>query len=137
MITVNATLNAPIQKVWAYWTMPQHITQWNNAAADWHCPKAENDLRKGGRFTFTMAAKDGSVSFDFGGIYDDVLEHELIMVTLDDGRKWNTTFASIGEMTEVTENFEPETENPEEMQQAGWQAILNNFKAYAEKRALQ
>ena len=135
-ITVKATIHASIEKVWAYWTQPQHITQWNNASDDWHCPGASNDLRKGGKFIYTMAAKDGSVSFDFWGIYDEVLENELIMVTLGDGRKWNTTFASIGDITEVTENFEPENENTIELQQGGWQAILNNFKTYTEKITL-
>ncbi len=136
-ITVETAVNAPIEKVWAYFTLPQHIMQWNNASADWHCPAAENDFKKGGKFTYTMAAKDGSFSFDFWGIYDDILENELIMVTLGDGRKWNTTFASIGAITEVTEKFEPENENPTELQQSGWQAILNNFKTYAEKVTLQ
>jgi uncharacterized protein YndB with AHSA1/START domain len=137
IITVEAAVNAPIQKVWACWTQAQHITQWNNASDDWYCPSAENDLRKGGKFTYTMSAKDGSFSFDFEGIYDEVLENELIMVTLGDGRKWKVTFASIGDVTEVTESFEPENENPVDLQKTGWQAILDNFKIYAEKTALQ
>ncbi len=132
VIAVEAAVNAPIQKVWQCWTIPLHIMQWNNASADWHCPKAENDLRIGGKFFYTMAAKDGSMSFDFGGIYDDILENELIMVTLGDGRKWKITFASIGDVTEVVENFEAEDANPIELQQAGWQAILNNFKKHTE-----
>ena len=131
-ITVKTSINASIQKVWQCFTAPQHITQWNHASPDWHCPKAENDLRIGGKFSYTMAAKDGSFSFDFWGIYDDVLENELIMSTLGDGRKLKVTFASIGDITEVVEAFEAEMENTIELQQSGWQAILNNFKKHTE-----
>lgn len=131
-ITVQTTVNALIQKVWKYWTAPEHITQWNNASDDWHCPKAENDLRKGGKFSFTMAAKDGSFSFDFWGTYNDILENELIIYTMGDGRKAKITFASIGDVTKVIETFEAEEDNAVELQQGGWQAILNNFKKYTE-----
>jgi uncharacterized protein YndB with AHSA1/START domain len=131
-ITVQTTVNALIQKVWKYWTAPEHITQWNHASEDWHCPKAENDLRKDGKFSFAMAAKDGSFSFDFWGTYNDILENELIIYTMGDGRKAKITFASIGDVTEVIETFEAEDENSIELQQGGWQAILNNFKKYTE-----
>ena len=131
-ITVEATVNAPIEKVWNYWTTPQHITQWNNASDDWHCPKAENHLQKGGKLSAPMEAKDGSFSFDFWGIYDDVIENELIMYTMGDGRKATVTFASIGDITRVTETFEAEDQNSIELQQGGWQAILNNFKKHTE-----
>lgn len=132
VITVSAAINAPIEKVWACWTQPKHIMQWNQAAPDWHCPASAVDLRIGGKFSATMAAKDGSFSFDFWGTYDDILENELIMVTLGDGRKWKTTFASNGEVTEVVEQFEAEDQNPVEMQKGGWQSILNNFKQHSE-----
>lgn len=132
VITVATTVNTSVQKVWAYFTQPQHITQWNQASPDWHCPKAENDLRIAGKFSSTMAAKDGSFSFDFWGIYDDILENELIMYTMGDGRKATITFASNGDVTEVVTNFEPEQENSLELQQGGWQAILNSFKNYTE-----
>ena len=131
-ITVQTTVNAPIEKVWKCWTTPEDIMQWNQASADWHCPSSVNDLRIGGKFSCTMAAKDGSFSFDFWGIYDDILQNELIMVTLGDGRKWKTTFASNGDVTEVMESFEAETENSVELQQGGWQAILNSFKTHTE-----
>jgi uncharacterized protein YndB with AHSA1/START domain len=132
LITVNASINAPLQKVWQYWVTPAHIMQWNQASPDWHCPGSTVDLRIGGKFIATMAAKDGSFSFDFGGTYIDVLENELLIVTMDDGRYWKTTFASNGDVTEVVETFEAENENPAELQQQGWQAILNSFKAYTE-----
>ena len=132
VITVAATVNAPIEKVWDYFTQPQHIIQWNHASDDWHCPKAENDLRIGGKFSSTMAAKDGSFSFDFWGVYDDVLENELIMYTMGDGRTAKITFASNGDITEVVTDFEAEQENSVELQQGGWQMILNNFKKYTE-----
>ena len=131
-ITVQVTVNAPIEKTWYYFTTAAHIEKWNNASDDWHCPKAVNDLRRGGIFSYTMAAKDGIFGFDFVGLYDDVLENELIMYTIADGRKVKISFASNGDVTEVVETFEAETENSIEMQQGGWQAILNNFKKYAE-----
>ncbi len=132
-ITVQASVNAPIEKVWAYWNQPQHIMQWNHASDDWHCPNASNDVRRGGNFSYTMAAKDGSFSFDFAGVYEDVLINELIMYRLADGRAVKISFASNGDITEVVETFEGETQHTPELQQAGWQAILNNFKNYTEK----
>lgn len=133
VITISATINAPIEKVWKCWTTPEDIMQWNQASPDWHCPASAVDLKIGGKFSATMAAKDGSFAFDFWGTYDDIIENELIMVTMGDGRKWKTTFASNGDVTEVVESFEAENQNPIEMQQGGWQAILNSFKAHTEK----
>lgn len=132
VITINATVNVPVEKVWECWTTPEHIMQWNQASPDWHCPASSVDLKVGGKFSSTMAAKDGSFSFDFWGTYNDILENELLMATLGDGRMWKTTFASNGDVTEVVESFEAESQNPAEMQQAGWQAILNSFKQYTE-----
>lgn len=132
MITVSAAINAPVAKVWDAWTKPEHITKWNNASEDWHTPKAENDLRKGGAFSSRMEAKDGSMGFDFGGVYDDVKNHELIAYTMGDGRTVSILFESEGNTTNVTETFEAESSNPIEMQQGGWQSILDNFKQYAE-----
>lgn len=131
-ITVEATVNAPLEKVWKLWTTPEHIMKWNNASEDWHTPKAENDLRVGGKFLSRMEAKDGSFGFDFWGIYDEVKTNELIANTLGDGRKMKVVFTPQGNTTIVTETFEAEGENPVELQQQGWQAILNNFKTYAE-----
>ncbi|MFN0034396.1 MAG: SRPBCC family protein [Saprospiraceae bacterium] len=132
IITVEATVNASVEKVWACWTAPEHIMQWNNASDDWHTPKAENDLRAGGNFVFTMAAKDGSFSFDFGGVYDEVERHQKIAYTISDGRQVTITFSANGNETKVAETFEAETENPLEMQRGGWQAILDNFKKHVE-----
>jgi uncharacterized protein YndB with AHSA1/START domain len=131
-ITVEATINAPVEKVWEYWTKPEHITQWNNASPDWHAPRAENDLRVGGRFTNRMEARDGSFGFDFGGVYDEVKTNELIAYTTDDDRKVSILFNSDGNTTTVTETFEAEEENSVELQKGGWQSILDNFKKYVE-----
>lgn len=131
-ITVEATINASVQKVWECWTEPQHITKWCFASDDWHAPVAENDLRAGGSFMSRMEAKDGSFGFDFGGVYDGVITHEHISYTMEDTRKVKISFAGDNNSTKVVETFEAETENPIEMQQAGWQAILNNFKKYVE-----
>lgn len=131
-ITVETSVKAPIEKVWNVWTTPEHIMQWNNASPDWHTPKAENDLRKGGKFVSRMEAKDGSFGFEFWGIYDEVDHLALISYTMGDGRKAEVSFSAEGNQTKITETFEAESENPIEMQKAGWQAILDNFKKYAE-----
>lgn len=133
-ITVQANINAPVNKVWETWTIPEHITQWNNASPDWHTPVAENDLRVGGKFLSRMEAKDGSFGFDFEGIYDAVVNHELISYNLADGRNVKIIFIDKGYQTEVIETFDAENENPVEMQREGWQAILNNFKNHTESR---
>ncbi len=132
-ITVQATINAPIEIVWQMWTLPEHITQWCFASDDWHCPAATNDPRTGGKFSTTMAAKDGSFGFDFGGVYDKVIDNKLIEYSLGDGRKVSITFTSNkDDQTTVTETFDPENENPIEMQRGGWQAIMDNFKKHVE-----
>lgn len=131
-ITVAATVNAPVEKVWETWTSPKHITRWNNASDDWHTPRADNDLRVGGKFNTRMEAKDGSFGFDFWGVYDEVKTNELIAYTLGDDRKVVVSFTNNGNTTDVTETFEAESTNPVEMQQGGWQAILDNFKKYTE-----
>ncbi|WP_342599085.1 SRPBCC family protein [Psychrobacillus sp. FSL H8-0483] len=133
-LTVEAIVHAPVEKVWEYWTLPEHITKWNSPSEDWHTPSAENDLRVGGKFVSRMEAKDGSFGFDFGGIYDEVRTRDFISYTLEDGRKVEITFIPQENDTKVVEVFDPETINPVEMQQEGWQAILNNFKKYAEQQ---
>jgi len=132
MITVEALIKAPIEKVWASWSEPKHITKWCQASDDWHAPYAENDLKTNGKFKTTMAAKDGSVSFDFGGVYTNVQPNKVIEYVMDDGRKAKITFAANGNETKLTESFEAESVNPVEMQRGGWQAILDNFKKYTE-----
>ena len=132
-ITVETLVNASIEKVWEFWTKPEHITHWNNASEDWHTTRAENDLRIGGKFLSRMEAKDGSFGFDFEGIYDEVLTNEKISFTLLDDRKVVITFKPTENGVQVIETFEAETENTLELQKFGWQAILNNFKNYVEK----
>jgi len=132
VITVETLVNTPVGKVWEYWTEPEHITKWSYASEDWHTPHAENDLRPGGKFSSRMEAKDGSFGFDFGGIYDAVKTNEYIEYTIGDGRKVKINFTEEGDKTKIVESFEAENTNPEEMQKAGWQAILNNFKKYVE-----
>jgi len=132
VVTIKSTINAPVEKVWKYWTGPDHITKWNTPSDDWHSPRAENDLRVGGKFSARMEAKDGSMGFDFFGIYDDVKSNELIEYTLGDGRKVNVKFSGSANQTDVEETFEAENTHPVEFQKAGWQAILDNFKKYVE-----
>jgi len=132
MITVKSTINASIDKVWEFWTLPEHITKWAFASPEWHAPHADNDLRVGGKFSTTMAAKDGSMSFDFWGEYTLVKVNEAINYVMGDGRKAEIIFKDTPNGVEIIESFDPETQNPEEMQRGGWQAILDNFKSYVE-----
>ncbi len=131
-ITVETTVSADVKKVWDYWTQPEHITKWNFASDDWHCPRAENDLKVGGKLSSRMEAKDGSFGFDFEAIYDEVIDHEKITYTMADGRQATTSFENLGDKTKINIVFDAENENPVEMQKGGWQAILDNFKKYVE-----
>lgn len=131
-ITVETVVKVPVAKAWAVWNEPQHIMQWAFASDEWHAPYADNDPRTGGKFKTTMAAKDGSMSFDFEGVYSNVKTNELIEYGLGDGRKVKITFTALGNETKIVETFDPETQNPIEMQRGGWQAILDNYKKHAE-----
>jgi uncharacterized protein YndB with AHSA1/START domain len=131
-INVEITTPADIRRVWERWTAPQHIVKWNFASEDWHCPHAENDLRTGGKFRYTMASVDGKMSFDFEGTYNEVTDHRSIAYSLVNGRKVSIAFETSGDMTRITEEFDPEEINSAELQRSGWQAILNNFKQYVE-----
>ena len=133
-ITVETTVSAPIEKVWAAYTTPDDIKQWNTPSEGWHTTSSTSDLRVGGAFSSRMEAKDGSFGFDFGGVYDEVRENKYIEYTLGDGRKVTIDFTPDSEGTAIVQTFEPEAENPREMQQGGWQAILDNFKRYAESK---
>jgi len=131
-ITVETVINEPVEKVWEYYNAPQHIRKWNHASADWHCPRASNDLRVNGTFTFRMEEKVGGEGFDFSGKYDAVELHEKIAYTMEDGRKVLISFEPLGNSTHMKIAFDPETQNTIELQQSGWQAILENFKTYVE-----
>jgi uncharacterized protein YndB with AHSA1/START domain len=131
-ITVQTTINAPIEKVWKHWTEPAHIKNWAFASDDWGVGDVSNDVTVGGKFSTIMAAKDGSASFDFGGVYTAVEQYKQIAYTIGDGRTVTIDFASDGDKTTVTETFEMEGTNSEEKQRGGWQAILENFKKEVE-----
>lgn len=130
--TVEALIQAPVEKVWDMWTQPEHIKKWNQASDDWHTTASENDVQPGGKFSSRMEAKDGSMGFDFGGTHDEVIRHQLIRSTLGDGRKMSVEFQPEGNATQIYESFDLEKQNSAEMQRFGWQSILNNFKAYVE-----
>ncbi|MEQ9442203.1 MAG: SRPBCC family protein [Cyclobacteriaceae bacterium] len=134
MITVETTIQLPLEKVWELWTLPVHIIHWNFASEEWHCPQAINDLQSGGILFWRMEAKDGSMGFDFSGTYDHIQPQENINFTLDDDRKVSVEFISLGKRTKVIEHFEPENQNSLALQRSGWQSILDNFKRYAENR---
>ena len=131
-IKIEALISADLSKVWASWTKPEHITQWNFATPEWQWPTAQNDLRVGGKYCARMEARDGSFGFDFEAVYDEVTNQKRLSYTMPDGRKVITDFESAGAATKITTVFDAETENSVDMQKSGWQSILNNFKAYVE-----
>ena len=133
-ITVSVHIHAPLQQVWQRWTDPVSVKIWNHASEDWHTPSAQNDLRVGGEFHYIMASRDGKHSFDFTGVYTEIIPEKKIAYTLGDGRNVTVTFAEQNGVVFVSETFDPEQENTADMQRAGWQAILDNFKRYAESR---
>ena len=132
MIQVETQIHASIETVWDCFTNPKHIVHWNFASPDWYCPKAKNDLREGGEFHYTMAAKDGSFEFDFWGTFQQIEDFKKLEIVLGDDRKMSVIFESKGDETILTELFEPESENSHELQKVGWQAILSNFKNYVQ-----
>lgn len=131
-ITIDTTVNAPVDKVWEIWNKPEHITQWNSASPDWHTPSAENDLRVGGQLKSRMEARDGSMGFDFAGTYTEVEQNKKLAYTLGDGRKVEVVFTPVEGGTHVKETFDAENQNSLDMQRMGWQAILDSFRVYAE-----
>jgi uncharacterized protein YndB with AHSA1/START domain len=131
-VTIEAIIGLHVSKAWKFWTTPADIVRWNNASEDWHTTKAENDLKQGGSFSFRMEARDRTMGFDFGGIYDKIVTHKQIDYTLGDGRKVKIVFSSEGNKTKIVETFETEDTNTVEQQRSGWRSILDNFKKYAE-----
>jgi uncharacterized protein YndB with AHSA1/START domain len=131
-ITVKTQIHKDVDTVWESWTSPEHITQWNFASDQWCCPQAFNDLKPGGGFSYRMEAKDGSIGFDFSGMYTKVEKPRVIEYTLDDGRKTIVTFTTVHDLVEVVERFDAEESNSIEMQKSGWQAILDNFRKHTE-----
>ena len=133
MISVEITIQAPLKLVWGSWTNPMHIIKWNFVSNDWHCPRASNDLQVGGAFNWRMETKNGSVGFDFEGTYTVIVVNKRIEFELSDGRKAKIEFSeSETGGVFVCESFEPEGSNNDELQRAGWQAILLNFKQHVE-----
>ena len=131
-ISIEKHIDAPIDKVWEYWTKPNHITQWNFASEDWHCPIAKNELTEGKKFGWRMEAKDGSMGFDFEGTYTKILFQKLLEYRLGDDRFVRVLFEETEDGVKITESFEAEGTNSDEQQRLGWLAILKNFKSYVE-----
>lgn len=130
-IRVSAMVNAPIEKVWHSYLNPTHIVHWNFADPSWHCPSAENDMRIGGIYKARMECRDGSFGFDFEAVYTEILMYKSFSYEFG-GRTATVHFNDVENQTEVMVSFDPENENPIEMQRSGWQLILNNFKHYTE-----
>jgi uncharacterized protein YndB with AHSA1/START domain len=134
-ITIQTTVNAPVEKVFKMWTNPDEIIRWSSPSEEWHTPQAEHEFKPGGRFKYHMEARDKSAGFDFTGKFDLIKPDQQIDYTIDDGRKVTTSFSGSGEQTKIVQTFEAETENTIELQRTGWQGILDNFKKYAEANA--
>lgn len=132
-ITIQSVISANRQKVWDYYTNPDRITKWNFAIDSWHCPTASNDMRVGGKYLARMEAKDGSFGFDFEAVYNEITNCEKFTYTMTDNRVVDAIFKELGDKTELTIVFDAESENPIDMQQQGWQSILDNFKKYTEQ----
>ena len=132
-ISVKTTVVAPVADVWRAYTTPEDITQWNAASDDWHTPRATVDLRVGGAFSSRMEAKDGSMGFDFEGMYTNIIDFELIEYSFGD-RDARVEFLPTPEGVSVTVTFDSEETHSADQQRDGWQAILNNFKKYVESR---
>lgn len=138
-IKVEAVINADIKKVWEHWNNPESITGWAFASDTWECTNAENDLRVGGRFLTHMSAKDGSEGFDFTGTYSEVVDFSNIKYLMDNTngehtqRECEIVFTDLGNgTTKIVEEFSPEESSSEDLQRAGWTAILGNFKKFVE-----
>jgi uncharacterized protein YndB with AHSA1/START domain len=131
-LKIDAIVKSDRQKSWKCYTDPNHIVNWNFATEDWCCPNAENDLRVGGKYRARMEAKDGSFGFDFTAIYKKLEIGKSFSYEMEDGRSVEVNFNNVDGATEIVVEFDPENQNPLEMQRDGWQAILNNFKSYVE-----
>lgn len=138
-IKVETIINADVQKVWKHWNDTESIKQWAFASDDWECSYAENDLRVDGRFLTRMSAKDKSEGFDFTGTYTEVIEFVKIKYIMDkvegenQHRECEIIFTNLGNSTtKIEEEFSPEEINSEDLQRAGWTAILENFKKLVE-----
>ena len=132
-ITIQAVVAADRQKVWNCYTQPEHITKWNFATDTWHCPAASNDMRVGGKYLARMEAKDGSFAFDFEAVYNEIVDGEKFTYTMPDNREIQVSFEQTDDKTRVTVTFDPENENPVDLQRSGWQSVLDNFRKYAEE----
>jgi uncharacterized protein YndB with AHSA1/START domain len=134
-ITVETLARADLKTAWSAYNTPDDITQWNTPSDDWHSPRSQVDLRKGGTFNTRMEARDGSMGFDFEGRYTRVVPQKLIEYRMSDGREVAVHFDQAPDGVRVRVAFDAESENPAEVQQQGWQTILDNFGRYAEVKS--
>ncbi len=126
-ITVETHVDVAASEAWHAFTAAEAITGWNFASPDWQCPSAKVDLRPGGRHFARMEAKDGSIGFDYEGVYEAVDLERRLVLRLTDGRQVTTTFQPSGGGTLVRTVFDADPAAPTGMQKAGWQAILDNY----------
>ena len=133
MITFEGDISASRQHVYDAFLAPEGLRQWHRASDDWSTPHAETDPQVGGRFNIGYGDPTGEHSFDFTGSYTELDRPNRIAYTIDDGRKVEVVFTDAGEgRTHVTWSFEPESDNPEEMQEMGWANQLTSLRRYLE-----
>ncbi len=134
IITVQALVKAPIERVWYCWITPDDIAQWHSVSEEWHCHTIKNNFKAKGSFDYRMVSRKGQPGYSLAGVYDDISVYNHINYTLIDGRKVRVRFLSSNGETEIIESIEAESNRPIEQQQKEWQAILNSFKKYLENR---
>lgn len=133
VINVMTQVQRSIDQAWQLFTDPVHVMGWNFSNADWWCPKAESALKEGGKFTYRMESRDGKNGFDYFGTFETIERNQRLVMRLGDGRKVEVLFNETYDGTEIIERFNPDTETPHDLQKKGWQAILDQFKTYANR----
>lgn len=133
MIQISTTIEADVDTVWDAWNDVSSVVEWAFASDDWAAEGIENNVEVGGTFRARNFAKDGSMEFMMEYVYDQVEPKKLLAYTMGDGRKVRVEFSESEGKTTINQAFDPESIHSEEQQREGWQAYLNNFKAFVEK----
>ena len=126
--TITRRFAAPVDVVWEAWTQPEHFERWFGARPG----TVSVDVRAGGRWRATVDTPGGA--FDLSGRYIDVVEHDLLIWTMDapgEAVVMTANFFDLGDETVAVYN---QSSGDAE---AGATAILDSFEHYLEKLALR
>ncbi len=129
-VSIQTTIQKPIELVWKTYITPKHVDAWNHATEDWETFGATSDFRVGGYFKYPMRAKDHSFGFDFEGEFLQIEPLKYIKYRLLDDRIVEIKFSEQPKQVKVEVIFDTESENSVELQRQGWQQILDAFKRY-------